>query len=178
MWNKIRGFLRVLSGHLTGLGIGAVTVAMALTVSKGMAGQETGFDPGDISLSFSSSVSGVPDRTGYDLSGEGEDSEEVNHDPDHEPDENQEEEQEESQGLDEAGSMDHDRGEQVILPEGLAGRFGAGRRFLRRRYRDKWFGEQRFLWGERRDTGGFGKWGPRGKPRDPAGGSQGRRLAG
>ncbi len=122
MWNKIRGFLRVLSGHLTGLGIGAVTVAMALTVSKGMAGQETGFDPGDISLSFSSSVSGVPDRTGYDLSGEGEDSEEVNHDPDHEPDENQEEEQEESQGLDEAGSMDHDRGEQVILPEGLAGR--------------------------------------------------------
>ena len=38
--------------HFAGMGIGAVTVAMALTVAKGVSGQGAGFDPGDIDTSM------------------------------------------------------------------------------------------------------------------------------
>ena len=78
--------------HFAGMGIGAVTVAMALTVAKGVSGQEAGFDPGDIDTSFSSGLSDLQDKTGYDLSGEGEGNEEVNHNAGGDQEEEKEEE--------------------------------------------------------------------------------------
>ena len=118
--------------HFAGMGIGAVTVAMALTVAKGVSGQEAGFDPGDIDTSFSSGLSDLPDKTGYDLSGEGEGNEEVNHnaggDQEEEKEEEPEEEQEEEEsqegtealGLNPEQAWKDPESEQVILPEGMA----------------------------------------------------------
>ena len=118
--------------HFAGMGIGAVTVAMALTVAKGVSGQGAGFDPGDIDTSFSSGLSDLPDKTGYDLSGEGEGNEEVNHnaggDQEEEKEEEPEEEQEEEESQEEAEALGLNpeqawkdpESEQVILPEGMA----------------------------------------------------------
>ena len=118
--------------HFAGMGIGAVTVAMALTVARGASGQGAGFDPGDIDTSFSSGLSDLPDKTGYDLSGEGEGNEEVNHnaggdqeeekeeEPEEEPEEEESQEEAEALGLNPEPAWKDPESEQVILPEGMA----------------------------------------------------------
>ncbi len=102
--------------HLAGIGLGVVTIPMALTVVKGAAGQTGRFDPGEIDTSFSSGLSSQPDRTGYDLSGEGEDSEQVERQPEQDSDE------EDGNGpdLDGAETMQDARMEPIVLPDQVA----------------------------------------------------------
>ncbi|MEY8339021.1 leucine-rich repeat protein [Lachnospiraceae bacterium 62-35] len=125
MKNRGKKLLDYIRRHFAGTGIAAVTVAMVFTVVKGAAGQEADFDPGEIDMSFSSELSDLPDRTGYDLSGKGEDSEEVNRDSNHEQDEKEEEDKPEDEdkdegpGLEEGESLEREEDEQVILPDGM-----------------------------------------------------------
>ncbi len=102
--------------HLAGIGLGVVTIPMALTVVKGAAGQTGRFDPGEIDTSFSSGLSSQPDRTGYDLSGEGEDSEQVERQSEQDSDE------EDGNGpdLDGAETMQDARMEPIVLPDQVA----------------------------------------------------------
>lgn len=128
---KLFAYLRK---HLAGIGIGAVTVGMAVTVVKGAAGQGSGFDPSGIRTSFSSELSALPDRTGYDLSGQGEDSEEIDRDAGREPEAKEEEqedleeltqeakeelEDEANLGLNEEDEPFNEQNEQIILPDEL-----------------------------------------------------------
>lgn len=126
MKDKKKKLANCLNKHFVGIGIGIVTAVMALTAAKGVSGQEVAFDPGGIDTSFSSVFSEMPDKTGYDLSGEGEDSEEINHNSDSEQEEekNEEEEKENNQeeetlGLDSTEPLQNPDSEQVILPDEL-----------------------------------------------------------
>ncbi len=138
MKDKQRKLIEYVRKHFAGIGVATVTMGMAITVAKGVSGQESGFDPGEIDTTFSTDFSGLPDITGYDLSGQGEDSEEVNHDSGHEQEEEetQEDEQEAEEkseemqdkteeenanlALNEIENPMEQQKEQIILPEEMA----------------------------------------------------------
>ena len=77
MRDRGKKLLDFLQRHLTGAGIAAAAVLMVVMVVKGASGQGNPFDPGEVDAWASMELSGEPDRTGYDLSGEGEDSREI-----------------------------------------------------------------------------------------------------
>ena len=132
MKDRGRKLLSCIRRHFAGFGIAGVTAVMVFTVVKGVAGQEAGFDPDGIHTSFSTEFFGLPDKTGYDLSGEGEDSEEVNRDSGSEREEEKEESQETEEekeepqeesdkqtnlGLNEQETLPEEENERIILPD-------------------------------------------------------------
>lgn len=118
MKDKGKKLLAYLRRHVTGVGIAAVVMAMFFTVARGMSRQGAGFDPGEIASFSSLEWSGAEGRTGYDLSGEGEDSEEIGAESEEEPKEERPEE--ESPKPEESGFLPKQEESQVILPEGIA----------------------------------------------------------
>ncbi|MCI8551144.1 MAG: leucine-rich repeat protein [Lachnospiraceae bacterium] len=106
--------LNYIRGHWMGMGIALVAFVMVFTVVRGASGHGAGFDPWEIDTSFSTGYSEVPDRTGYDLSGEGEESEKVNHGSDHE-----EENEEAAPEMKEEETIQDHNDQQIVLPNGM-----------------------------------------------------------
>lgn len=104
--------------HFVGIGIVTVVFAMIFTVVVEVAGKEAGFHPDGFELLSASEFSGMPDRTGYDLSGEGEEGEEVSSDSDADKDK-EEEGEEENTEPDESEILQANEGETIILPDGM-----------------------------------------------------------
>ena len=110
--------------HFAGAWVVLVLTVMAIVVVRGAAGGETDFEPWEVDPAFSSSYYDIPDRTGYDLSGEGEDGREVNKESGEEETEEEteaeetEEESEEAPNLEDESSPFSDR-EQIVLPNGV-----------------------------------------------------------
>ena len=116
MKDRGRELLDYIGKHLGGVGIVAVVLVMSLTVAIGVSGQSRDFDPGEIDTSFAMEHAGQPERTGYDLAGEGEDTREINSDTQQEPE--PEEEEGESPELTKTEVLPEER-EQILLPNGV-----------------------------------------------------------
>ncbi len=115
MRENVEKLLNYIQRHLAGTGIAAVITVMTVAVVLGVSGQRFGFDPGDISESYSAGYSESPDGTGYDLSENGAESEDVNKDSDREKENDGNPELEEKESMQDRGN------ERVVLPEGMTG---------------------------------------------------------
>lgn len=112
MKNRTKFFTDYIKKYLKGICAGAAAVFLIFAVGSVVSGQDIEFDPGRIDTSFSSNNQGRPDMTGYDLSEEGRDREEINHDSDRRKD------KDENPGFEENVQQD---GEDIILPNGAEG---------------------------------------------------------
>ena len=116
MKNRAESFTGYIKKYLKGICAGAAAVFLIFAVGGVVSGQDIEFDPGRIDTSFSSNNQGRSDMTGYDLSEEGRDREEINRDSDRKKD------KDENSSFEENLQQD---GEDIILPSGAEGSTGA-----------------------------------------------------
>ena len=116
MKNRAKSFTGYIKKYLKGICAGAAAVFLIFAVGSVVSGQDIEFDPGRIDTSFSSNNQGRSDMTGYDLSEEGRDREEINRDSDRKKD------KDENSSFEENLQQD---GEDIILPSGAEGSTGA-----------------------------------------------------
>lgn len=116
--DRVKKLFLYLRKHLVGVGIAALVIAMALTVAKGVSGQSAYFDPKEVDTWSSLESSKLPGRMGYDLSGEGEDSEEVSQDTSEEKEEGEQPE-EENPRAEENELFSEKQEEQIVLPDSV-----------------------------------------------------------
>ncbi|MCI8630992.1 MAG: leucine-rich repeat protein [Firmicutes bacterium] len=104
-------FIDCIKKYSKGICAAVIALLMLFAVGNEVSGQGIGFDPKKIDTSFSSNNQGTPDMTGYDLSEEGSDREEVNHDSDRMKD------KDENPGFEE--NVSEQGSEDIVLPNGI-----------------------------------------------------------
>ncbi len=119
MMDRVKKLFLYLRKHLAGVGIAALVMAMVLTVAKGVSGQSAYFDPKEVDTWSSLESSRLPGRMGYDLSGEGEDSEEVSQENSEEKEKEREEPEEENPKAEENELLSDRQEEQIVLPDSV-----------------------------------------------------------